>query len=266
MEVSLGTQGWSYADWTGDMYDAAARPETYLQAYAQEFRSVEVDSTFCGAPSPERVRRWVATVPAGFTFSLKLPREITHERRMVDVRGLVREFYDVARLFGEKLGCVLAQFDASFSRAEEVNLRTAFDAFPADVRTAFEFRDPAWYVPDVQAALEARGWTLALADAPFVPRAVLARVFERTTCDFGYVRLIGTHDAFTRFDTVQAARSDEIAWWARALRAAPAPVRRVYGYVNNHFQGHSPATVRALYAELGIPHVRPTRVRQTSLF
>jgi hypothetical protein len=36
--------------------------------------------------------------------------------------------------------------------------------------------------------------------------------------------------------------------------------------VNNHYQGHSPATVRALYAALGIPHARPERVQQTSLF
>ncbi|GAC1304111.1 MAG: DUF72 domain-containing protein [Vulcanimicrobiaceae bacterium] len=266
MEVSLGTQGWSYADWAGDMYDAAARPETYLRAYAQEFGSVEIDSTFYGTPSPERVRKWAASVPAGFTFACKLPREITHDRRMVDVGGLVREFYDAVRLFGPKLGCVLVQFDAAFSRAEEPQLRAAFDAFPRDVRTAFEFRDPAWYVPAVQEALEARGWPLALADAPFVPREALAGVLARTTCDFAYVRLIGDHAAFARFDAVQVERRAEIAWWARAIASASPRLKRVYGYVNNHFQGHSPATVRALYAALGIARERPQRVRQTSLF
>ncbi|GAC1308674.1 MAG: DUF72 domain-containing protein [Vulcanimicrobiaceae bacterium] len=266
MEVSLGTQGWSYADWAGDMYDAAARPDTYLRAYAQEFASVEIDATFYGTPPPERIARWVASVPDGFVFSLKVPREITHERRMVDVRGLVREFYDAVRLFGRKLGCVLVQFDASFSRADEANLRSALDAFPSDVRTAFEFRDPAWYVPEIQRTLEARGWALAVADAPFVPRAALAPVLERTTLDFAYVRLIGDHAAFDRFDAVRLDRRAELAWWATAIGAAAPRVRRVYGYVNNHYQGHSPATVRALYAALAIPHVRPARVRQTSLF
>lgn len=266
MEVSLGTQGWSYADWTGGMYDAAARPESYLGAYAQEFLTVEIDSTFYGTPPPERVCKWAASVPSGFTFSCKVPREITHDRRMVDVTGPLREFYDVVRLFGPKLGCVLVQFDAAFSRADEPNLRTAFAAIPSDVRTAFEFRDPAWYVPEIQADFEARGFALAVADAPFVPREALARVLARTTLDFAYVRLIGDHDAFARFDAVQLGRKDEIAWWARAISSAAPRLRRVYGYVNNHFQGHSPATVRALYAALGIAHVRPARVEQTSLF
>jgi len=119
VRFELGTQGWSYAEWAGTMYDAAERPESYLRAYAQEFATVEIDSTFYGTPSPERVRKWAATVPEGFAFSCKLAREITHERRLRDVSGLVREFYDSMRAFGSKLGCVLVQFDASFSRDEE---------------------------------------------------------------------------------------------------------------------------------------------------
>lgn len=79
------------------------------------------------------------------------------------------------------------------------------------------------------------------------------------------MRWIGEHDAVKRFDTVQIAREPEIAWWARALGDAAPRLRTVYGYVNNHYEGHSPSTVRALYAALGISHARPARV-QTSLF
>ena len=266
MNIQLGTQGWSYADWVGDMYDAAARPETYLASYSQEFSTVEIDSTFYGTPAPERVRKWAASVPEGFRFSCKLAREITHERRLLEARGLIAEFYDAMRTFGERLGCVIVQFDASFGRAEEPALRAALDAFPPDVRTAFEFRDPAWYEPDVQTLLEERGFVLAVADAPFVPRALLAETLSRSRAEFAYVRWIGDHDAFVRFDRVQRSRTDEIAWWARELNALPHAPRSVYGYVNNHFAGHSPATVRALYAAFGMPHERPRRVTQTSLF
>jgi len=266
VEFTLGTQGWSYADWTGSMYDAAARPEHFLRAYAQEFRSVEIDSTFYGTPTPARVRKWAAAVPDGFSFSCKLWREITHERRLLDVKGLVAEFYDAMREFGPKLGCVLAQFDASFTRDQERDLRDALAAFPAGVRTAFEFRDPGWYAPEIQALLEERGFALAVADAPFVPRELLAETLRRTTLEFAYVRWIGLHDAFTRYDAVQQSRESEIAWWVAALGASGPRLKRVFGYVNNHYQGHSPATVRALYAALGIAHERPARVQQTSLF
>ncbi len=248
------------------MYDAAARPDSYLRSYAQEFATVEIDSTFYGTPPAERVRRWAASVPDGFSFSCKLPREITHERRMLDVAGLVKEFCDVVRGFGPKLACVLAQFDAAYSRAEEATFLQALEAFPRDLRIAFEFRDAAWYEPELQGALEERGFALALADAPFVPRAALAAALQRTRGDYAYVRFVGDRDAVTRFDRVCIAREADVAWWAQALRSAPASLRRVFGYVNNHYSGHSPATVRALYGALGVAHERPPRVLQTSLF
>jgi uncharacterized protein YecE (DUF72 family) len=266
LEWSLGTQGWSYADWVGTMYDAAARPEGFLRAYAEEFSSVEIDSTFYGTPAIERVRKWAATVPAGFTFSCKLPREITHERRMIESNGLIAEFYDSIRAFGPKLGCVLAQFEASYGRDEEAIFRATLEAFPRDVRTAFEFRDPAWYEAEIQTLLESRGHALAVTDAPFVPRDAMASVLARTTVPFAYVRLIGAHDAFDTFDRIRLDRTIDLAWWARAFGNAMPRLQRGFGYVNNHYQGHSPATVRALCAALGVAHERPKRVTQTSLF
>ena len=134
------------------------------------------------------------------------------------------------------------------------------------MRTAFEFRDPAWYDPEIQTLLEERGFALALADAPFVPRELLAAALERNGAAFAYLRWIGSHDAFDRFDRVRLPREREIAWWARALEVVPRAPRSVYGYVNNHYSGHSPATVRALYAALGRPRERPERIVQTSLF
>ena len=266
MRWDLGTQGWAYADWAGTMYDSAVRPENYLRSYAEEFRSVEIDSTFYGTPAADRVRKWAATVPTGFTFSCKLPREITHERRLIGTKGLVAEFYDAVRAFGPKLGCVLVQFEASYTRAEEPDFRSALAAFPTDVRTAFEFRDPAWYAPDVQTLLEGRGHALAVADAPFVPRELMRETLRRTKLPFAYLRLIGNHDAFDRFDAVLQDRDSEITWWTKALGEAMPRLDRLFAYVNNHYQGHSPATVRALHAALGVPHERPARITQATLF
>ena len=82
------------------MYDAGTRPEGYLREYAEEFRSVEIDSTFYGTPPPERCRRWAAQVPDGFTFALKLPRDITHDRRQHDGR---RAYATIKRFFDENL-------------------------------------------------------------------------------------------------------------------------------------------------------------------
>jgi uncharacterized protein YecE (DUF72 family) len=238
---SLGTQGWSYADWAGTMYDAATRPEAYLRSYAEEFRSVEIDSTFYGTPTVERVRKWAASVPEGFSFSCKLPREITHERRMLGSKGLIAEFYDAVRAFGPKLGCVLVQFEASYTRDEEPVFRDVLDAFPRDVRTAFEFRDPAWYTPDVQAYLEERGHALAVADAPFVPRELMGDVLRRTTVPFAYVRLIGVHDALERFDVVRIPRESD----RRSDAASRARVRLREQSLSRPQPRNGPRTLRS---------------------
>lgn len=65
---------------------------------------------------------------------------------------------------------------------------------------------------------------------------------------------------------VRDRREDDVAWWARAFEAASARVARVFGYVNNNYEGHAPATARALYAALGLAHERPHRIEQTRLF
>jgi len=90
--------------------------------------------------------------------------------------------------------------------------------------------------------------------------------FARPTADFAYVRLIGDHDALDRFDRVVIDRSSNLARWAAALASAPPQIRKVYGYVNNHYAGHAPAVVRNLYRALHIAHEQPKRIEQTSLF
>ena len=262
----LGTQGWSYADWVGPMYEPQTRPVSYLRRYAEEFATVEIDSTFYGTPQRERIARWRAAVPASFVFSLKLPREITHDRRLVGAAALLDEFFTVVRDFEQQLGAVLVQLSPDFGLAERGALEDFIPRLPSDVRCAIEFRDAAWLQDDVLQLLRAHDVALALSDGTFVPRARMLELVAAPTAPFSYVRWLGTRDAVSRFDAVTIGRADEIEAWRAALALPPPRARTVFGYVNNHYQGHAPATVRALYAALGIPHRRPSRVEQPSLF
>ncbi len=270
-EFAFGTQGWSYADWVGGMYDAATKPERYLRAYSEEFRTVEIDSTFYGTPSVERVRRWCMQVPQGFRFALKCPRAITHERRLVACEEELDAFLHVARAFGDALAPVLVQLPPDFTPAELGAVRAFVPLLPGrEMEIAFEVRDPGWFAGDVadelHALLAAQNVALAVSDAPFVPLETMLAAFARPTADFAYVRLIGDHDALDRFDRVVIDRSSNLARWAKALAEAPPRIRKIYGYVNNHYAGHAPAVVRNLYRALHIAHTQPARIEQTSLF
>jgi len=252
------------------MYDAGTRPDRYLRAYAREFATVEVDSTFYGTPAPERLLRWAQTVPPAFTFALKLPREITHERRLIGCEALSAEFFANAAVLGPQLEAVLVQFDATFGPEEEGPLARFVEALPAGVRVAIELRHPAWFSDPVYsrltALLRAGGVALAATDGTFVPLDVMLDALERPTAPFAYLRWLGRRDAVVRFDRVTIDRSAQIERWVQAIRRAASALERISGYANNHYMGHSPATIRALYAALGVRHERPAHVVQESLF
>jgi uncharacterized protein YecE (DUF72 family) len=252
------------------MYDAGTRPEGYLREYAEEFRSVEIDSTFYGTPPPERCGRWAAQVPDGFTFALKLSREITHDRRLLGSRALVEEFVASALEFGDKLEAILVQTPPDFVPAEIDAVETFVRELPQGPRWAFEVRDREWFHGDARQrlrdALGTHGVALAVSDGTFVPLEMMLYEFRRPTASHAYVRWLGQRETFTRFDEVAIDRGDRVAQWADAIRDTAPQLTRLSGYANNQYAGHSPGTIRQIYAALGVAHERPARIEQTSLF
>ena len=69
------------------------------------------------------------------------------------------------------------------------------------------------------------------------------------------------------YSRVQIDRSREIAAWLKVLPGLADRVSTVYGYVNNHFSGHSPATLREMQSALGQLVVDPSALGdQLTLF
>jgi uncharacterized protein YecE (DUF72 family) len=252
------------------MYDAGTRPDGYLRAYAREFSSVEVDSTWYGTPPPERVRGWQAAVPAGFTFAFKLPREITHERRLLGCEALLDEFVASALVLGPQLEGALVQMPPDFGPAEIDALLPFLARLPAPIRWSLELRDPDWFrgetLERVREALGARGIALAVSDGAFVALETMLEQLARPTAPHAYIRWLGVRDAVSRFDRAIFDRTANLRAWAHGVRTATPMLERACAYANNHYNGHSPAVVRAFFKELGIPHVVPPRIEQTSLF
>jgi uncharacterized protein YecE (DUF72 family) len=120
-----------------------------------------------------------------------------------------------------------------------------------------EFRDPAWFETNVVESLAARAIAPALTDSPFVP---LERALELAThmgdaamggVDFAYVRWLGTRD-LTDYSRVQIDREADLARWAAVLPTLLERGIDVYGYFNNHYAGHSPASARAFMELVGM--------------
>lgn len=264
--IRIGAQGWNYPAWVGPFFPARTRPAAFLTKYAQAFDTVEVDSTFYAVPAAKTVRGWGERTPDGFTFALKLPQEITHELRFVGAQEVADRFFDVARELGPKLGTVLIQCGPDFSSPERDALEEFLLSLPGDIDFAIEFRQKGWINEETLALLTARNVALALVDARWIPRSWMLKLAERPTASHAYVRFMGPNRAITDFSHVQVDRTAEIEAWAEVLPLLATKVK-VYTYVNNHFAGHSPATIRELQRKLGQVPVDPAQLAdQLGLF
>ena len=265
--IRLGTQGWNYDAWAGPFYPEGTRPVDFLTVYARAFDTVEVDSTFYAVPPSKTIRGWAERTPAGFVFSLKLPQEITHERRFRDVDDMASEFFDRARELGDKLGPVLIQLGADFHPSELPALAKFLPSLPKDIAFAIEFRDKGWLHDGVIALLAEHGVALALTDARWIPRKQMLALAAEPTSDFLYVRLMGPDQGIIDYSRIQVDRSRELEAWAAVLWPYAEQGREAFVYVNNHFAGHSPESARELQRMLGQPAVEPDKLgEQMTLF
>ncbi len=77
------------------------------------------------------------------------------------------------------------------------------------------------------------------------------------TTDFTYVRWLGNREDIKRLDRIQIDRSEDIDAWAERLERVARQVQRIYGFMNNHYAGHSPGSVADLKGRLRLPSVDP---------
>lgn len=267
--VRLGPQGWNYPAWVGPFYPEGTRRPDMLGLAARAFPTVEVDSTFYAIPAEPTVRAWRERVPADFRFALKVPQQVTHEQRLVDAGGILARFLARADLLEDRLGPLLVQLPPDFVPTGEA--RAALERFvaglPTGYRWAMEFRDEGWIAQETVDLLAARKVALALTEGRWVRRPWMLKLAERPTAEFGYIRWMGPDRRITDYSAIQVERDDELDAWAEAVRALGSRVREVYGYANNHWQGHSPESVRRLQRRLGLPVVEPDRLAaQADLF
>ena len=259
-EVRIGTCGWSYKEWSGVFYPEDVRAGDYLAYYARHYPVVEVDSTFYRIPSRKMVQGWRDKTPAGFGFSLKVPQVITHEKVLADCRSELTAFLTAARVLEGKLRCCLLQF-GYFNRSAFASLDAflaRLDAFlagwPKDVPVAVEVRNKTWLTEKLAECLRRHGAVWALADQVWVPSpATLLTKLDPLTGPFAYIRLLGDRAEVDRLtstlDHTVLDRGDQIRADAQVIRQLSARVP-VLAFVNNHFAGYAPDTIRQLLEAL----------------
>lgn len=216
-DIRVGCAGWAVPKSSAACFPTQG---SHLERYARRFSAVEINSSFYRPHRPATYARWAAAVPEPFRFSVKMPKEITHLRRLKNVEEPLDRFLSEAGLLSDKLAVILAQFPPSL-RFDARIVR----AFLAAVRTRFaralvcEPRHASWFdghADDLLAEFQA---ARVAADPALVPAAGEPGGWD----GFAYYRLHGTpqiyHSAYAAetLDTladrlIATARRDIPVW------------------------------------------------------
>jgi uncharacterized protein YecE (DUF72 family) len=227
MAVWIGTSGYVYRHWrAGVFYPAGLRPSDELSWYAERFRTVELNNPFYRVPAPETFERWRDATPDDFVFAVKVNRVISHIRRLRDAHEPLAGFLAAAERLRGKLGPLLVQLPPH-AHLDLRRLEDFLAPLPASRRWVLEVRHPSWQVPAVYESLARHGIALA------VPVGGRVQPDLVTTAAFTYIRMhvgAGAGGGFTE---------EQLASWARRIRALARSGKEVWIYFNNDREGHA---------------------------
>lgn len=227
LTIRIGCSGWQYQHWRGNFYPAEMPTSQWLEYYATQFDTVEINNSFYRLPEASTFLAWARRAPPDFLYAVKASRYLTHMKKLKDPVDPLHLFFSRARALGRTLGPVLYQLPPRWPLNLE-RLETFLAALPRRRRHAIEFRDPSWYAPDAIARLEREGVALCLHDMPGSASG------RRRVGPFIYARFHGPQKYGGRYSD---ATLDE---WAAWLAECAGDGRAVFAYFNNDAGGHAP--------------------------
>ena len=227
--IHVGVSGFSYPAWRGTFYPKGAKSEDLLASYAERLDSVEINSSFYGAPRLETVRNWAAKTREEFRFSFKAPRLITHVSKLGtgSAEAAIR-FSTTVETLGPRLGAILFQLPPFFKRDPE-----SLDAFLRETRSVqkrvFEFRDTSWFDESVYEVLRDHEAAFCIAETED-----LAPTLE-VTSDIAYFRL--RKDSYL---------GEDVDSWAGRIQEVAKGAKETYVYLRHDESGDNAVLAQRL--------------------
>jgi uncharacterized protein YecE (DUF72 family) len=136
---------WTHAPWQGRFLPHALPSKERLRAYATWCNAVEGNTTFYATPSRSSVESWARQTTPEFRFVVKLPKLITHERRLTDIEAELRAFLIAIEPLGPRAHALWVQLPASFTPSGIGALASFLHRLPSSYKCAVEVRHRAFF-------------------------------------------------------------------------------------------------------------------------
>jgi uncharacterized protein YecE (DUF72 family) len=163
---------------------------------------------------------------------VKVCELITHIKRFVGTKTLVRDFGLIADLLGTRMGCFLFQLPPSFHYTH-ARLKNILEQIDHRRRNVVEFRHKSWWNKTVYEAFRQTGTIFCSCSGPRLPDELIK------TADAIYIRFHGVKNWY-RHDYSIA----ELAVWAKRIDESGA--KTVWAYFNNDRDGYAIKNARLL--------------------
>ena len=254
----VGTSGFSYDDWVGKVYPEGTKKNEMFSLYAQQFKSVEINSTFYALTGPGLFERLLAKAPEGFGFSVKAYKGLTHEVESETFGDLMVKYRQELSPLVEAGGlqAVLCQFPWKLKpekAAKELLERLVGEL--GDLPLVFEFRNQEWMRESVFEWMTRHKVGFCSVDEPQLKGLMPPEA--RATSEIGYIRFHGRNsakwwhhtEAWERYDYLY--NMEEIREWLPKIRQLEATTQLTMVYFNNHYAGQAVKNAEMLLELMG---------------
>ena len=238
--VLIGTSGFKYKHWFGTFYPDGLPGRDCLAYYATKFPTVEASSTFHQMPEPRVISRWRDSVPAGFTFALRGPKEVTHVRHLSGCGPVMSAFCRRAELLGDKLGPITFQLMES-ENFDPRALEAFVSSLPAGFRYSVEFRSEPWYNEACYEILAKRNI------ASVIVGHSNKGIHTVSTADWSHIRMSGHHPDYAQ----NSYSNEQLMNWRGIIADSKRPT---YVYFNNEFKAYAAVNALALMSLMGLQY------------
>lgn len=195
-----------------------------LGYYSLQEKSIEINSSFYKIPQARTIARWATEVSAGFRFTFKLWKGITHEKNLFFNPQDVGRFIAAIRLSRSQQGCLLIQFPPSLQVSALPQLERLLDTLSTGTwPLAVEFRHASWYKDEVFELLNQYQAAMVLQDMPKSTTPM-----EITADDLVYLRFHGPSGNYkgSYSESFLAEYASYICEWQEEGK-------NIYAYFNN---------------------------------
>ncbi|MEJ2505440.1 MAG: DUF72 domain-containing protein [Ignavibacteriaceae bacterium] len=280
----FGTCSWKYDSWKGIIY-SNEKDINYLQEYSRHYSTVEIDQWFWSLfpqnkvllPDKNVVEEYNSSTPDDFLFTIKVPNSLTlthfYNRNKKEPLvpnpyflsvELFNEFISSIKSINKKTACLIFQFEyLNKQKMKSLNeFQTRFRQFHSqlnglEIPLAVEIRNPDYLNENYFSFINNLDMAHVFLEGYFMPPvAEIYNKYKKFIKDFTVLRLHGPDRtgiekiSKENWDKIYIDRSGEILKLVKLIKEIQRMEVDIFAYVNNHFEGSAPLTIRRIQSEL----------------